>query len=55
MLAFSGAPAAGAQSGWRWCDKCQGLTWGGSSTPGPCPAGGTHDLTASGNYMLAQV
>jgi len=38
------------QVNWRWCRKCQSLTFGGSSSPGACPAGGTHDHTGSGNY-----
>lgn len=30
----------GTQPGWRWCNKCQGLVYGG----GCCPAGGEHSL-----------
>ena len=56
VLAFSGsAPAAGAQANWRWCRKCQGLTFGGNPAPGPCPAGGQHDHSGSGDYLLAEV
>jgi hypothetical protein len=40
------------QAGWRWCRKCEGLAFGEQSA-GKCPAGGAHDLTASGNYALA--
>jgi rubrerythrin len=40
------------QENWRWCTKCQGLAFAGNPTPGSCPAGGTHDHTGSGNYML---
>jgi hypothetical protein len=47
------APPAGVplvwQQEWRWCSKCMGMAWGGGQ-PGPCPAGGTHDHSASGNY-----
>jgi hypothetical protein len=37
------------QQDWRWCRKCLGMAYAGGA-PGPCPAGGTHDHTASGNY-----
>ena len=40
-----------AQSNWRWCNKCQGLAWGGGV--GKCPAGGNHDYTESGDYTLS--
>jgi hypothetical protein len=40
------------QANWRWCHKCQGLAFAGNATPGPCPAGGNHDHTGSGNYKL---
>lgn len=40
------------QQNWRWCDKCQVLAYNGGS-PGPCPAGGDHDLTQSSAYSLA--
>ena len=56
VIAFSGsAPAAGAQANWRWCNKCQGLTFAGNPSPGPCPAGGQHDHSGSGDYLLAEV
>src|SRR4051812_29122967 len=43
-------PTAG-QNNWRWCHKCQGLFFGGN--PGShCPAGGAHDKTGSGDYLL---
>jgi hypothetical protein len=46
-------PPAGAplvwQQDWRWCSKCMGMAFGGGA-PGPCPAGGTHDHSGSGNY-----
>lgn len=44
--------AVGGQDNWRWCTKCQGLAFAGNSSLGPCPAGGTHDHTGSGNYSL---
>lgn len=40
------------QSGWRWCRKCQGIFFSGSATQGVCPAGGSHDQSASGRYEL---
>jgi len=40
-----------SQSNWRWCNKCQGLFFGGNPNP-KCPAGGAHDKTGSGNYSL---
>jgi Fungalysin metallopeptidase (M36)/Fungalysin/Thermolysin Propeptide Motif len=42
------------QNNWRWCHKCQGLYFAGSPTQGVCPAGGTHDHTGSGDYLLVQ-
>lgn len=43
------------QDDFRWCNKCQVLSWGGASSPGPCKAGGEHNHTGSGNYMLGYV
>ena len=40
-----------AQSDWRWCNKCQGLFFGGDPNP-KCPAGGGHVKVGSGNYSL---
>jgi CubicO group peptidase (beta-lactamase class C family) len=52
----AGAPVpVDYQDDFRWCNKCQVLSWGGAATPGPCKAGGEHDHTGSGNYMLAYV
>jgi hypothetical protein len=42
------------QDNWLWCNKCQGLAFAGSSSAGACPAGGTHDHSGSGNYILIQ-
>ncbi len=44
---------ANHQSGWRWCNKCQGLWFGPNQASSTCPEGGTHALTGSGNYSLA--
>jgi len=46
------AAARSAQDNWRWCNKCQGLAFAGSPSPGACPAGGTHDHAGSGNYVV---
>ena len=35
--------SAEGQSDWRWCSKCQGLTYAGNSAKGSCPAGGEHN------------
>jgi rubrerythrin len=43
-----------SQNDWRWCNKCQGLAFAASPSPGACPAGGTHDHAGSGNYDLMQ-
>ena len=36
MLPANVAPA-GHQTNWRWCNKCDGLAYGGGT--GACPAG----------------
>jgi RNA polymerase subunit RPABC4/transcription elongation factor Spt4 len=41
-----------AETGWRWCNKCQALTYGGEGYNGVCPAGGDHDHAGSGNYIV---
>jgi hypothetical protein len=43
------------QRDWRWCDRCQGLYFGGGWADSRCPAGGTHrpaDESHSGDYSL---
>ncbi|MEI9977168.1 MAG: hypothetical protein WDO73_37005 [Ignavibacteriota bacterium] len=35
--------------------KCQVLSFAGAGTPGNCAAGGTHDHTGSGDYVLGFV
>jgi hypothetical protein len=40
------------QENWRWCNKCQGLIFGGGGAERPCPSGGEHRLDGSGNYFL---
>ncbi|MEO9295931.1 MAG: hypothetical protein ABI347_10090 [Nitrososphaera sp.] len=39
------------QPGWRWCSRCQSLVHIESGN-GPCAAGGTHDVSKSGQYLL---
>jgi hypothetical protein len=41
------------QSNWKWCNKCQELCYAGSTHVGNCAAGGAHDHTGSGDYVLA--
>jgi hypothetical protein len=54
---LSPTDAATGQSSWRWCRKCQGLTYGGGGGGlGACAAphgGGVHDFTASRDYSVA--
>ena len=51
------AVLASVDDNWRWCNKCEGLFYGGHDTKGICPApavGGTreHNLEGSPNYRL---
>ncbi len=46
------------QAGWRWCNKCESLFFGGGVAASRCPAGGTHatpQQSGSGNYSLPHV
>ncbi|KGN37999.1 hypothetical protein [Knoellia aerolata] len=40
-----------AQPGWRWCPKCQTLSYTGFAV-GRCPAGDLHDHASSGAYSV---
>jgi hypothetical protein len=42
------------QNNWRWCNKCQALSFGGNGSPGKCSGGGNHDHAGSGDYILAK-
>ena len=43
------------QDNWRWCNKCQQLTFAGGSTLGPCPFDAQpHNHAGSANYALVQ-
>ena len=46
------SPSLPSQSGWRWCQKCQGLFFSGNPDQGVCPAGGRHDASRSGAYLM---
>jgi CubicO group peptidase (beta-lactamase class C family) len=41
------------ESGWRWCNKCQGLFFGDNLEKSTCPGGGKHALEGSRVYILA--
>jgi hypothetical protein len=43
------------QSGWKWCQRCEGLFFSGYSGTrnSTCPARGPHDGSASSDYILA--
>ena len=50
-LVGNGIP--GAQDGWRWCQKCQGLFFSLNPSLGVCPADySEHDGRASGHYVV---
>ena len=40
------------QNDWRWCRKCEGCFYGPQAAQSTCPAGGNHDGSASGDYVL---
>ena len=51
------AVLASVDDNWRWCNKCEGLFYGGHATHGVCPApakGGSreHNPDGSANYRL---
>jgi hypothetical protein len=48
---------ASVDDNWRWCNKCEGLFYGGHETKGVCPAPAKagsreHSLEGSPNYRL---
>jgi hypothetical protein len=43
-----------AQDNWKWCNKCQVLAFAGFPSLGACAAGGSHDHSGSGDYVLIQ-
>jgi len=45
-------PSLPTQSGWRWCQKCQGMFFSINPDQGPCPGGGRHDATTSSAYLM---
>ncbi len=46
------APDYVGQAEWRWCRKCEALYFAGGDSLGACAAGGSHDSSGSGNYIL---
>jgi hypothetical protein len=52
MQLGEGSANANPQGGWRWCQKCQGLFFSGNADQGNCPAGGKHDNSRSGPYVM---
>ncbi len=46
------SPSLPSQNNWRWCQKCQGLFFSGNPDQGVCPAGGVHDASRSGAYLM---
>ncbi|TCO60641.1 hypothetical protein [Actinocrispum wychmicini] len=44
-------PRSDMQPGWRWCRRCQSLSYAAVVT-GLCPGFGRHDLGGSGNYHV---
>ncbi|MDQ3914986.1 MAG: hypothetical protein M3323_06585 [Actinomycetota bacterium] len=53
LVVNAAATPVNHQAAWRWCNKCQGLWFGPNQATSNCPEGGTHSLTGSGNYALA--
>lgn len=43
------------QSGWLWCNKCQGLFHDSGQSNSHCPVGGMHDGTNSFRYALPYI
>ena len=42
------------QTDWKWCNKCQSLSFAGNTSPGACAAGGSHNHAGSGDYALPE-
>jgi CubicO group peptidase (beta-lactamase class C family) len=51
----NGTVPSDKQDNWRWCNKCQVLSFAGAGSLGTCATGGQHDHTGSGDYMLGSV
>jgi CubicO group peptidase (beta-lactamase class C family) len=47
------APSTPNQDGWRYCKKCQVLTYLAAGGGGVCAASGPHDVSSSGDYVLS--
>ena len=51
VLPFGAAGTTFSQPDWRWCNRCQGLFYGGNVASSRCPTGGTHTPAAqSGSF-----
>jgi hypothetical protein len=44
--------ASGQLDGWRWCHRCQALTFGQGTAEKSCPAGGKHEIALGGTYSV---
>ncbi|HJY83046.1 MAG TPA: hypothetical protein VKK81_18435, partial [Candidatus Binatia bacterium] len=53
LFVNSDISAPGHQNNWKWCNKCQTLVFAGNASAGACPAGGMHDNTKGGTYLIA--
>lgn len=52
-ISYGSPPAPKINQGdWQWCNKCQGMTFAGNPSPGPCAAGGDHNHSGSWEYVL---
>jgi hypothetical protein len=52
--AFIGtAQAVSPQPNWAFCNKCNVMWYNGNTSKGACPAGGTHHIDTSYNYVIS--
>ncbi len=49
----AGVGVVAGQSYWRWCTKCEGLSYWSSGDPLPCPGGGTHTYGSASLYIVS--
>lgn len=52
LVAENSARDFTGQNDWRWCRKCEGCFYGPHAPQSTCPAGGPHDGSGSGDYVL---
>jgi hypothetical protein len=58
VLSYGAPNTSNSQGDWRWCNKCQGLFYGGNVAASRCPTGGTHAPAAqsgSFDYRLSDI